>query len=68
MLTNVPSENSNLNNPVLTTILFAVLVKRLGGIVQITQADIDEVAYNRLDEDANEQRIEFTYIEKLKHS
>jgi len=39
---------SALNDPDLTTILFAILVKRLGGDVTITQADIDDIAYGRL--------------------
>ena len=45
------THQSNLNNPNLTTILFAILVKRLGGTVRIEQSDIDEVAYNRLEEE-----------------
>lgn len=35
---------SNLNDPHLTTLLFAIMVKQCGGIVTITQADIDVVA------------------------
>lgn len=56
---------SNLNNPRLTTILFAILVKRLGGTVEITQADIDAVAYTRMEEQGHEDgRLEFRLIEK----
>ena len=57
--------NSNLNNPNLTTILFAILVKRLGGRAEITQADIDDIAYNRLEEEGKEDgSLEFRLIER----
>lgn len=57
--------NSNLNNPVLTTILFAILVKRLGGRAGITQADIDDIAYNLLEEEGKEDgSLEFRLIER----
>ena len=60
---------SNLNDPALTTLLFAVLVKRLGGCVKITQADIDSVAYNRLEERGNEDdSVEFRLVERNKAS
>lgn len=56
---------SNLNNPYLTTILFAIMVKRLGGRVEITQADIDDIADNRLMEDGREDgSIEFKLTER----
>lgn len=56
---------SNLNNPRLTTILFAIMVKRLGGTVEITQADIDAIAYNRLEEEGREDgSIAFRLIER----
>lgn len=41
---------SNLDDSTLAKLLFAVLVKRLGGKVTITQKDIDEVAYSTLNE------------------
>ena len=44
---------SNFNNPTLTMLVLAVLVKRLGGATEITQADIDDVAFNRLDENSH---------------
>lgn len=57
--------NSNLNNPKLTTILFAILVKRLGGKAVITQADIDDIAYNRLEEEGRvDGSLEFRLIER----
>lgn len=58
---------SNLNDPHLTTLLFAIMVKQCGGIVTITQADIDVVAYGKLIEEglANGDLV-FTYIEKEK--
>lgn len=56
---------SNLNNPRLTTILFAILVKRLGGRAEITQADIDDIAYNRLEEEGKDDgSLEFRLIER----
>lgn len=56
---------SHLNNPILTTLLFAIMVKRLGGTVEITQADIDAIAYNRLEEDSREDgSIAFRLIER----
>lgn len=60
----MPAE-SNLNDPRLTTLLFACLVKKLGGRALITQADIDEVAYNRLMEDGRaDGSLEFRLIER----
>jgi len=56
---------SNLNNPRLTTILFAILVKRLGGKTEITQADIDDIAFNRLEEEGREDgSLEFRLVER----
>ena len=60
---------SNLENPILTTILFSILVKRLGGSVKITQEDINDVAYNHLEEEGLPDRsIIFTYVERKKNS
>lgn len=56
---------SNLNNPQLTTILFAIMVKRLGGSVRITQSDIDDVAFNRLQEEGFEDgSLEFRLLQR----
>lgn len=56
---------SNLNDPQLTTILFAVMVHKLGGKVEITQADIDLVAFNRLEEVGREDgSLAFRLIER----
>lgn len=56
---------SNLNNPALTTILFAILVKRLGGKAEITQFDIDDIAYNRLEEEGRDDgSLEFRLVER----
>ena len=56
---------SNLNNPQFTTILFAILVKRLGGRAEITQADIDDIAYNRLEEEGrSDGSLEFRLVER----
>ena len=55
---------SNLNNPGLRNILFAIMVKRLGGTAFISQADIDQVAYTRLMEKGkSDGSIEFRLIE-----
>jgi hypothetical protein len=57
--------NSNLTNPELTTIFFAILVKRLGGTAKITQSDVDDVAYNLLEEEGREDgSIEFRLVER----
>ena len=40
--------STNIGNPAVVKLLLAVLVKRLGGEVTISQADIDAVAYGRL--------------------
>jgi hypothetical protein len=56
---------SNLTNPRLTAMLFAILVKRLGGKVEITQADIDDMAYNRLAEEGRKDgSLEFTVMQR----
>jgi hypothetical protein len=47
-------EMDKLHDPVLTPILFAILVKRLGGRAEITQADIDDIAFSRLEEEGRE--------------
>jgi len=39
---------SVLNDVNLTTILFAILVKKLGGDITITQDDVNDISYNRL--------------------
>ena len=58
-------KRSNLNDPKLTTILFAILVKRLGGKTTITQVDIDDIAYNALEEEGKDDgSIEFRFIER----
>ena len=59
----MPAE-SNLNNPRLTTLLFACLVKKLGGHAEITQADIDAVAYNRLMEEGRALRADLARAER----
>ena len=48
------SVKSNLNNPRMTTALFAILVKRLGGEVEIKQEDFDDVSYDLLEEEGFE--------------
>ena len=56
---------SNLNNPELTTLFFAVLVKQLGGRAEITQSAIDGVAFNLLEEEVREDgSIEFRLQER----
>lgn len=61
---------SYLVDPEYTTLLFAVLVNRLGGEVLITQTDIDEVAFGRLDEaglpELDAIRITLTPLEEIK--
>lgn len=63
------SSRTNLTDPQLTALLFAVLVKRLGGKVKITQVDIDDIAYNRLEEKGREDgSLEFRLIERKRAS
>ncbi len=45
---------STLHDPQFTTLLFSVMVNKLGGAAEITQDDIDAVAYNRLEEEVRE--------------
>lgn len=60
---------SALSNPELTLIILAVMVKRLGGNVSIVQADIDDVAYNRLIEEGFENgRLELRLEERSRSS
>ena len=59
---------SRMLSPELTTILFAILVKRLGGTALITQADIDDIAYNRLEEEVfGNGSLEFKLVERRQH-
>jgi hypothetical protein len=46
----VTNTDSVLNDQEITKIILAILVKRLGGKAKITQKDIDEVAFGRLEE------------------
>lgn len=62
------SQTSNLNDPVLTKLLIAVMVRKLGGSISITQSEIDEVAYNRLEEQALNGTLEFRLVERKKAS
>lgn len=43
-------ERGGIADPHLTYLLFACSVQKLGGNVTITQADVDEVAFNTLNE------------------
>lgn len=55
--------------PVLLQLCFAVLVKRLGGFVEITQEDIDAVSYNLLNEYyGDDGPIRFSLEERMKCS
>lgn len=55
-----------LNDPTVSMLVIAALVKRLGGDVTITQQEIDEVAYNRVYEQvpAAGGEIRLLYSEK----
>jgi len=44
-------KRSRLNNREMTILIIAALVKKLGGMVEIYQSDIDDVAFNTLMED-----------------
>lgn len=54
-------------NPVATKLVFAILVKRLGGKVTVRQADIDDVSFNRLEESLEtDGALEFELVELRK--
>jgi len=56
---------SRLNDSNLNILILSILVKRLGGKVKITQRDIDDISYNRLDETVDvDGSIEFNFIER----
>lgn len=57
---------SNFNNPNTAMLLLSVLVKRLGGVT-ITQAEVDDVAYSTLNEDAADGTITLTVTGKELH-
>lgn len=48
----------------MSLLIVAVLVKRLGGHVVITQSEIDDVAYNRLEERLNEDHLKLQLVTK----
>lgn len=56
---------SRLNDSNLNILILSILVKRLGGKVKITQRDIDDISYNRLDETVEvDGSLEFNLIER----
>jgi len=56
-------------NEGLNLIVVTILVKRLGGSVKINQADIDDIAYNRLEETGDpDGSIRLKFLEKGKQS
>lgn len=57
---------THLNDPNLRTVLFAIMVKRLGGTVTINQDDINDVAYDQLIEKGNDDHsLTFTYVQRV---
>ena len=60
---------SHLDDRTTRILIVAALVKKLGGKVNITQDDVDEVAYNELIETGEEDNsLTFTYIERPRTS
>lgn len=58
-----------LDDPTVKMLVIAILLKRLGGKATITQADIDDVAYNRiLEEGHGDGSIELRFAERDKSS
>lgn len=51
--TSETQSQSVLRDRSITMLILAAIVQKLGGEVSITQADIDDVAYNRLEEDGD---------------
>ena len=65
MKATVSPANSAINDDQLKALLFAILVKKLGGSVEITQSDVDSVAYSRMEEDwYQDGRLAFRLIER----
>ena len=57
---------SCLNDPNLNILILAILVKRLGGKVKITQRDIDDISHNLLNETVEvDGSLEFNLIERF---
>lgn len=51
---------SFMEDPKLVMIVISVLVKQLGGRAVITQKDIDEVAFNRIIEEQEDETLTLT--------
>lgn len=52
-------------DPKLTLLLFAAMVDRFGGKITITQADIDRVAFNHLEEDMTDGVLTVRLVERI---
>lgn len=61
-----PVRHSNLEDPLLVSIIVGILVKKLGGKVSITQEDVDAIAHNRLVEGGLEDGTLFFEVEERK--
>ncbi len=58
----------SLSDPGFVAALFAVLVKKLGGEVQINQADFDDIAYSFMEEHhTTDGAIVFKLMDKRSH-
>lgn len=58
------SPNSFMSNPVLLKLVIGIMLKRLGGTFFITQADIDQMAYNKFDEVQEFGTLKLTLVER----
>lgn len=62
-------KNSYLNDPNLVVLFLAIMVRRQGGKIWITQEDVDAVAFNRLEEEGFEDgSVEFRLVERKESS
>jgi hypothetical protein len=56
---------SKLSDPKLAMLICAVLVKRLGGSVRITQDDINDIAFNTFNEsEMSDGSLEFQLVQR----
>jgi hypothetical protein len=58
------NDRSLLEHPDIVTLLISILVKRLGGVVEITQQDIDEMQGLVLEERVNPYGAKFNLTAK----
>ena len=59
------SYESGIDNPVINKLVLAVLIRKLGGTVRITQEDINAVAYTTLEEESpGDGTLSYTLLQR----